>query len=71
MLADARDRQFDVVVAEALDQLSRDQEDVAGRSKHLRVACLGIVTATEGPIPLKAFVRSRLQVAPSQSQRSR
>ncbi len=30
MLEDARNGGFDVVVAEALDRLSRDQEDVAG-----------------------------------------
>ena len=30
LLEDARERQFDVVVAEALDRLSRDQEDVGG-----------------------------------------
>src|SRR4051812_13691034 len=30
LLEDARQDQFDIVVAEALDRLSRDQEDVAG-----------------------------------------
>jgi DNA invertase Pin-like site-specific DNA recombinase len=33
LLADARGRRFDVVVAEALDRLSRDQEDVAALCK--------------------------------------
>src|SRR5579885_2374397 len=36
LLEDARHREFDVVVAEALDRLSRDQEDVAGLLKRLR-----------------------------------
>src|SRR4051812_18643023 len=36
LLEDARAGRFDVVVAEALDRLSRDQEDVAGLFKHLR-----------------------------------
>src|SRR5258706_13723419 len=35
LLEDARQGRFDVVVAEALDRLSRDQEDVAGLYKHL------------------------------------
>ena len=34
---------FDVVVAEALDRLSRDQEDVAGLFKRLRFAGVTIV----------------------------
>ena len=33
MLEDARAGRFDVVVAEALDRLSRDQEDIAGLYK--------------------------------------
>ena len=32
LLEDARNNQFDLVVAEALDRLSRDQEDVAALS---------------------------------------
>ena len=35
LLEDARDHQFDVVVAEGLDRLSRDQEDIAGLYKLL------------------------------------
>src|SRR6266851_3777364 len=43
LLEDARHGQFDVVIAEALDRLSRDQEDVAGLFKRLRFAgvCFG------------------------------
>src|SRR4051812_35985406 len=36
LMEDARAEQFDVVVAEALDRLSRDQEDVAALYKRLR-----------------------------------
>ncbi len=35
LMEDARSGEFDVVVAEALDRLSRDQEDVAGLYKRL------------------------------------
>ena len=35
LLQEAREGQFDVVVAEALDRLSRDQEDVAALYKRL------------------------------------
>jgi site-specific DNA recombinase len=48
LLADARDGQFDVVVAEALDRLSRDQEDVAALYKRLSFAGVRIVTLAEG-----------------------
>ena len=30
LLADAQGRQFDLVLAESLDRISRDQEDIAG-----------------------------------------
>jgi site-specific DNA recombinase len=50
MLADARDGQFDVVVAEALDRLSRDQEDVAALYKRLSFVGIRIVTLGEGEI---------------------
>src|SRR5882762_3851139 len=50
LLEDARHRQFDVVVAEALDRLSRDQEDVAGLFKRLRFAGVRLFTLAEGEI---------------------
>jgi DNA invertase Pin-like site-specific DNA recombinase len=50
LLEDARQRQFDVIVAEALDRLSRDQEDVAGLYKQLCFARICLVTLTEGEI---------------------
>ncbi len=50
LLEDARRGQFDVVVAEALDRLSRDQEHVAALFKHLTFAGVRIVTLAEGDI---------------------
>ncbi len=40
----------DVVVAEAMDRLSRDQEDIAGLYKRLRFAGVRIVTLAEGEV---------------------
>jgi site-specific DNA recombinase len=50
LLEDARRGQFDVVVAEALDRLSRDQEDIAGLFKRLRFAGVRLFTLAEGEI---------------------
>ncbi len=50
MLEDARMGGFDIVVAEALDRLSRDQEDVAGLYKQLSFADVTLVTLAEGEI---------------------
>src|SRR6266699_4682993 len=50
LLEDARHGQFDVVIAEALDRLSRDQEDVAGLFKRLRFAGVRLFTLAEGEI---------------------
>lgn len=50
MLAAARDGGFDIVLAEALDRLSRDQEDVAGLYKRLNFAGIKIITLSEGEI---------------------
>src|SRR4051794_24203297 len=50
LLEDARSSEFDIVVAEALDRLSRDQEDVAGLFKHLGFAGVTLVTVSEGEI---------------------
>src|SRR5206468_8853090 len=50
LLEDARGGQFDVVVAEALDRLSRDQEDVAGLYKQLCFAGIRLITLAEGEI---------------------
>ena len=50
LLEDARRGAFDVVVAEALDRVSRDQADVAALFKHLQFAGVMIVTLAEGEI---------------------
>ena len=50
LLEDARHRLFDVVVAEALDRLSRDQEHVAHLYKQLTFLGIKLVTLSEGPI---------------------
>jgi DNA invertase Pin-like site-specific DNA recombinase len=50
MLADARAGRFDIVVAEALDRLSRDQEDIAALYKALTFAGVKLVTLAEGEI---------------------
>lgn len=50
LLSDARSGLFEVVVAEALDRLSRDQEDVAALYKHLSFAGIRLITIAEGEI---------------------
>ena len=50
LLQDAQRQQFDVVLAEALDSISRDQADVATLFKHLRFAGVPIITLSEGEI---------------------
>jgi site-specific DNA recombinase len=49
-MRDALNGRFDVVVAEALDRFSRDQEDTAGLFKRLTFAGVNIVTLAEGDI---------------------
>jgi site-specific DNA recombinase len=50
LVQDAQRGKFDVVLAEALDRMSRDQADVATLFKHLRFAGVRIVTLAEGDI---------------------
>ncbi|WP_421710377.1 recombinase family protein [Algihabitans sp.] len=50
LLQDAQAGRFDIVLAEALDRVSRDQADVATLFKHLRFAGVEIVTLAEGAI---------------------
>src|SRR6202051_1955288 len=50
LLQDAQRGKFDVVLAEALDRVSRDQADVATLFKHLRFAGVPIITLSEGEI---------------------
>ena len=50
MLEDARAGRFEVVVAEALDRLSRDQENIAGLFKQLSFAGVKLITLSEGEV---------------------
>jgi site-specific DNA recombinase len=50
VMRDALNQRFDVVLAEALDRFSRDQEDTAGLFKRLTFAGVNIVTLAEGDI---------------------
>lgn len=50
LLHEAMAGKFDVVLAEALDRLSRDQEDIAALFKRLRFAGVPIITLSEGEI---------------------
>ena len=50
LMRDALNQGFDVVLAEALDRFSRDQEDTAGLFKRLTFAGVNIVTLAEGDI---------------------
>jgi site-specific DNA recombinase len=50
LIADAMHGTIDVVVAEALDRLSRDQADVAALFKRLTFAGVRIVTLAEGEV---------------------
>ncbi len=50
LLEDSRSKIFDAVVTEALDRLSRDQEDIAGIYKRLRFRSVILMTCAEGEI---------------------
>jgi site-specific DNA recombinase len=50
LLEGARAGAFEVVIAEALDRLSRDQQDVAALYKHLAFAGVRLTTLAEGEI---------------------
>lgn len=50
LLSDATNGKFDIVLAEALDRLSRDQEDSAGIYKRMSFAGIKIITLSEGEI---------------------
>jgi site-specific DNA recombinase len=50
LLQDAQAGLFDIVLAEALDRISRDQADVATLHNHLKFAGVPMVTLAEGEI---------------------
>ena len=61
MLRDVRDGRIDVVVAEALDRVARDGEDVQWIGKMLRFSKVRLHTASEGEIdPIKLGVAGML-----------
>src|SRR3546814_2977804 len=49
-MQDAQRGGFDIVLAEALGRISRDQEDVAGVYKRMTFAGVKVVTLSEGEI---------------------
>ena len=50
LLEDALAGKFDIILTEALDRLSRDQEDIAGIYKRMEFAGIKIITLSEGEI---------------------
>lgn len=50
LLSDARAGRLDVIVAEGLDRLSRDQETTAGMYKQMQFVGVAIVTRQEGEV---------------------
>ena len=50
LIADAGLGRFDTVVAESLDRVSRDQEDIAGIYKRLQYADIKLTTLAEGDV---------------------
>jgi DNA invertase Pin-like site-specific DNA recombinase len=50
LLEDARANAFEIVLAEGLDRLSRDQENIAGLFKQLSFSGIKLVTLAEGEI---------------------
>src|SRR3546814_9598621 len=50
LMQDAQRGGFDIVLAEALDRISRDQENVAGVYKRMTFAGVKVVTLSEGEI---------------------
>ena len=50
LMRDAQHGEFNILLAEALDRISRDQADVATLFKHLKFAGVTIVTLAEGEV---------------------
>ncbi|WP_245259139.1 recombinase family protein [Salinarimonas rosea] len=50
LMQDATRGKFTIVIAESLDRLSRDQEDIAGFYKRMRFAGVSILTLSEGEV---------------------
>lgn len=50
LIADAQRGRFQIVLAEAMNRLSRDQEDIAGVFKRMNYASVRIVTLSKGEV---------------------
>ncbi|MCX8999426.1 recombinase family protein, partial [Rhizobiaceae bacterium BDR2-2] len=50
LISDAARGRFDLILSEAMDRLSRDQEDIAGIFKRMSYADVKIVTLSEGEV---------------------
>ena len=50
LMTSAMNGEFDILLAEAMDRLSRDQEDIAGLFKRMEFAGVKIITLSEGEI---------------------
>ncbi|WP_456304460.1 recombinase family protein [Acetobacter senegalensis] len=50
LITDANTGRFQIILTEAIDRLSRDQEDIAGLFKRMSFAGVKIVTLSEGEI---------------------
>ncbi len=50
LIADAQQGRFQLVLAEAMDRLSRDQEDIAGLFKRMAYGDVKIITLSEGEV---------------------
>ncbi|PZR78880.1 MAG: resolvase, partial [Stutzerimonas stutzeri] len=50
LMADAMSGRFDLILAEAMDRLSRDQEDIAGIFKRMSYADVKMFTLSEGEV---------------------
>ena len=50
LISDAAHGRFNVILAEAMDRLSRDQEDIAGIFKRMSYADVKLVTLSEGEV---------------------
>ncbi|ASL41691.1 MULTISPECIES: recombinase family protein [Acetobacteraceae] len=50
LMQDAQRGKFSIILAEAMDRLSRDQEDIAGLFKRMKFAGVRIITLSEGDV---------------------
>ncbi len=50
LITDASQGGFQIVLAEAMDRLSRDQEDIAGLFKRMALGSVKIMTLSEGEV---------------------